>query len=81
MADYKSIGFKAGLEIHQQLDGKKLFCDCPTLNSDKEADMRAERRLRAVAGEMGGVDKAALHEAGKSKRFLYEGSSEDFFFI
>ena len=77
MADYKSIGFKAGLEIHQQLDGKKLFCDCPTLNSDKEADMRAERRLRAVAGEMGGVDKAALHEAGKSKRFLYEGSSED----
>ena len=26
--DYHAIGFKAGLEIHQQLDPRKLFCQC-----------------------------------------------------
>ena len=25
-----SMGLKSGIEIHQQLEGKKLFCDCPT---------------------------------------------------
>jgi Glu-tRNA(Gln) amidotransferase subunit E-like FAD-binding protein len=24
--DYKKVGFMCGLEIHQQLDTKKLFC-------------------------------------------------------
>ncbi|MBI2575716.1 hypothetical protein HYV84_00750, partial [Candidatus Woesearchaeota archaeon] len=51
--DYLNLGFRCGLEIHQQLEGKKLFCSCPTLNSDKEANIRFERRLRAVAGETG----------------------------
>jgi glutamyl-tRNA(Gln) amidotransferase subunit E len=31
MIDYKKIGFKAGLEIHQQLETKKLFCNCPSI--------------------------------------------------
>ncbi|MBW2981054.1 Glu-tRNA(Gln) amidotransferase subunit GatE [Candidatus Woesearchaeota archaeon] len=75
--DYQKIGFKAGLEIHQQLEGKKLFCDCPTLNSKKEADIKVERRLRAVAGETGEVDVAARHEMAKGKKFIYESNSED----
>jgi len=29
--DYKELGFKAGLEIHQQLDTSKLFCNCPSI--------------------------------------------------
>ena len=29
--DYKELGLKSGLEIHQQLDTKKLFCDCPSI--------------------------------------------------
>jgi len=34
--NYKKIGFKAGLEIHQQLEGGKLFCSCPgVLRQDK----------------------------------------------
>jgi len=34
--DYKKIGLKAGLEIHQQLEGGKLFCACPGyLRNDK----------------------------------------------
>jgi Glu-tRNA(Gln) amidotransferase subunit E-like FAD-binding protein len=75
--DYKSLGFKCGLEIHQQLDGKKLFCDCNALNVDTETDMKAQRRLRAVAGELGSVDDAASHEMKKAKKFFYESSSED----
>ena len=75
--DYQKIGFKAGLEIHQQLEGKKLFCDCPTLNSRKEPDIRIERRLRAVAGETGEIDVAAMHEMAKGKKFIYESHSGD----
>ena len=76
--DYQKIGFKAGLEIHQQIEGKKLFCDCPTLNLNKEKpDIRIERRLRAVAGETGEIDAAALHEMQKAKKFIYESCSQD----
>jgi Glu-tRNA(Gln) amidotransferase subunit E-like FAD-binding protein len=71
------LGFKCGIEIHQQLEGKKLFCSCPTLNSSKEPDIRLERRLRAVAGETGDVDVAAKHEMAKSKRFIYLADSAD----
>ena len=75
--DYEKLGFKCGLECHQQLEGKKLFCSCPTLNSDKEPDIKMERKLRAVAGETGDVDIAAEFEMSKKKGFLYESSSED----
>ncbi len=75
--NYQELGFKCGLEIHQQLEGKKLFCNCPTLNSDKESDIKIERRLRAVAGETGIVDIAAQFEMSKKRKFFYESSSED----
>jgi len=76
--DYKKLGFKCGIECHQQLEGKKLFCSCPTLNlRDTEPDIRFERRLRAVAGETGEVDQAAKHEMEKSKKYIYEGDSRD----
>jgi len=75
--NYQKLGFKCGLEIHQQLEGKKLFCSCPTLNSDQEPDVKFERRLRAVAGETGEVDIAAKHEMEKGKKFIYEADSND----
>ncbi|MCH8329334.1 MAG: Glu-tRNA(Gln) amidotransferase subunit GatE [Nanoarchaeota archaeon] len=75
--DYQKLGFKCGLEIHQQLEGKKLFCDCSTLNSDKESDVKFERRLRAVAGETGAIDIAAKHEMEKGRKFIYEADSGD----
>src|SRR3989338_3056251 len=75
--DYKKLGFRCGLEVHQQLEGRKLFCACPTLNSAEESDCRAVRKLRAVVGEMGDIDVAAAHEMGKGKTFRYESHSSD----
>jgi len=74
---YKKLGFKSGLEIHQQLEGKKLFCSCPAINSEKEPDIKVIRKLRAVAGETGEVDIAAKHEMEKDKYFIYISNSED----
>ncbi|HDM43592.1 MAG TPA: Glu-tRNA(Gln) amidotransferase subunit GatE, partial [Candidatus Woesearchaeota archaeon] len=75
--DYAEIGFKCGLEIHQQLEGKKLFCQCSTANVQLKPDIFAERKLRAVVGETGIVDKAAAFEAAKGKLFLYKAHSSD----
>lgn len=71
--DYKSLGLKCGLEIHQQLDTGKLFCSCPSQLTEEKPDFIVRRELRAVAGEDGEVDIAAKQEQEKGKYFLYEG--------
>ena len=71
--DVKDLGLKAGLEIHQQLEGRKLFCNCPTEIRDDEPDFTVRRYLRAAAGESGTVDAAALAEMRKKKHYLYQG--------
>src|SRR4030042_515147 len=71
--DYDKLGFKSGLEMHQQLDTKKLFCNCPSILRQDEPDFSIRRKLHAVAGESGEVDIAAKHEAEKEKNFIYEG--------
>ena len=75
--EYGKLGFRCGIECHQQLEGKKLFCNCQTINSDAEPDVRFERRLRAVAGETGEIDIAAKHEMEKGRKFVYEADSKD----
>ncbi len=71
--DYEKLGMKAGLEIHQQLDTNKLFCNCPSQIRDDIPDFTVKRRLRAIAGETGEIDIAAKHEFEKGKEFIYEG--------
>lgn len=71
--DYKKIGLKCGLEIHQQLDTSKLFCNCPSLLRRDEPDFKISRKLHAVAGESGEVDVAASYQASLGKEFVYEG--------
>ncbi|MFH1126902.1 MAG: Glu-tRNA(Gln) amidotransferase subunit GatE [archaeon] len=69
--DYKKLGFRCGIEIHRQLASKKkLFCRCANEKSDS-FPFKITRNLRAVAGELGKVDRAALHEMMKGKTFVY----------
>ncbi|MBN2250877.1 MAG: Glu-tRNA(Gln) amidotransferase subunit GatE [Candidatus Altiarchaeota archaeon] len=75
--DYTKLGLKCGIEIHQQLDTNKLFCNCPSEIRDDEPDVVVRRRLRAVAGEIGGVDPAALHEFLRGREFVYEAYSQN----
>ncbi|MCH8821827.1 hypothetical protein IID23_04900 [Patescibacteria group bacterium] len=71
--DYEKIGLKCGLEIHQQLDTKKLFCNCISLLRQDEPDFEVKRNLHVVAGESGEVDTAASYEVSLNKDFIYQG--------
>lgn len=76
--DYEKLGFKAGIEIHAQLEGKKLFCDCPTCIRDPNLeednpDYVVQRKLKAVVGEIGEIDAAAAKEQDKNKVYEYQG--------
>jgi len=64
---------KAGLEIHQQLDTHKLFCNCPSILRKDEPEFEVKRRLHAVAGESGEVDVAVRYAAEQKKEFIYQG--------
>ncbi len=71
--NYQKIGFKAGLELHQQLSGTKLFCRCPVItNKTEKPDVIIKRKIRAIAGVEGKKDIAALYEEQKDKIFVYE---------
>ncbi|RLI86598.1 MAG: Glu-tRNA(Gln) amidotransferase GatDE subunit E, partial [Archaeoglobales archaeon] len=72
--DYKSIGLKVGIEIHQQLNTKhKLFCKCPTMLRDVEdSNFEFFRYLRLKRSEIGEEDRAAKEEVLRSKRFVYK---------
>jgi glutamyl-tRNA(Gln) amidotransferase subunit E len=72
--DYKELGLKCGLEIHQQLDSKtKLFCRCPNeLQGTRDPDFTLNREMRPVLGEMGSFDEAMLTEYEKDISIIYE---------
>jgi glutamyl-tRNA(Gln) amidotransferase subunit E len=76
--DYKELGLKCGLEIHQQLDTEtKLFCRCPSkLQGNRAPDFTTMRYMRPVLGEMGTFDKAMLTEYKKGKTIIYEGYND-----
>ncbi|MEM2918518.1 MAG: Glu-tRNA(Gln) amidotransferase subunit GatE [Candidatus Altiarchaeota archaeon] len=73
--DYEKLNFKCGIEIHQQLDTHKLFCKCPSDIRDDEPDVIVMRKMRAVAGELGDIDPAALYEFLRNKEIIYEAYS------
>ena len=74
--DYHEIDLKAGIEIHQQLDTRKLFCNCPSILRQDEPDIIVKRKLYAPAGEIGKVDIAAAYEESKKKTYVYEAYSD-----
>ncbi len=66
----------AGLEVHQQLNTAKLFCNCPSTIRDDQPDISVKRVLRASAGESGETDIAAKHEQHKAKQYHYQGYTD-----
>ena len=71
--NYEEFGLRCGLEIHQQLDTKKLFCNCPSLLRQDKPDFEIKRKLHAVAGESGEIDAATSFESSLDKNFVYQG--------
>ena len=72
--DYQRIGFKSGLEVHQQLDTQeKLFCHCPCgkYNNNEKYDAEIIRHMRPAMSELGGYDGTALMEFKTRKNIIY----------
>ena len=71
--NYEELGFKCGIEIHQQLDtDRKLFCHCPVDLVDESANGTFSRYLNAVAGEQGETDEAAEQASAKNTKYIYK---------
>jgi glutamyl-tRNA(Gln) amidotransferase subunit E len=78
-ADYTRLGFKCGLEVHQQLKTvKKLFCHCPAGRYHDHADFDAEivRHMRPTLSELGEYDGTALMEFKTRKIVVYRIKNE-----
>ena len=70
--DYNEVGFKAGLEVHQQLlTATKLFCRCPAGLYTKEHDGTVLRHMRPTLSELGEYDGTALMEFKTKKNIVY----------
>lgn len=72
--DYARIGFRCGLEIHQQLKTeKKMFCRCPAGIYQTKDDYDAEivRHMRPTLSELGEYDGTALMEFKTRKNIIY----------
>jgi glutamyl-tRNA(Gln) amidotransferase subunit E len=70
--DWNAIGFRCGLEIHQQLlTSQKLFCRCPAGQYSDHYDAEVLRHMRPTLSEMGEYDGTALMEFKTRKEILY----------
>ena len=66
--DYEMM---CGIEIHQQLDTKKLFCSCDSHLCD-DGQGAYYRRLRPTTSETGEIDRAALAQFQRHLGYRYQ---------
>ncbi len=75
--DFEELGFKCGLEIHQQLQtDRKLFCRCPPVYRNDPPHYTIIRHMRPTLSEMGTYDGTALMEYKTRKNVTYEFYSD-----
>lgn len=73
-ATWRELGFRCGLEVHQQLNtSRKLFCRCPAGRYHDFDDFDAEivRHMRPTLSELGEYDGTALMEFKTRKKIVY----------
>ncbi len=70
--DPSTVGFRCGLEVHQQLlTDEKLFCHCPVLPYSDKYDTVIMRHMRPTLSELGEYDGTALMEFKTKKKIFY----------
>ncbi len=75
--DYATVGFKSGLEIHQQLlTESKLFCRCPAGQYSDHYHAEILRHMRPTLSELGEYDGTALMEFKTKKDIVYRINRE-----
>lgn len=65
-----------GIEIHQRISGRKLFCSCKPSEIEAGSGATLSRRLHAVRSELGELDSAVRVEAMRERAFQYRASHE-----
>lgn len=73
-SDYKALGFRAGVEIHQQLEtNRKLFCRCPVPKVPYDNTFHSEviRTMRPTPSEGDEIDPSILMEYKSRKEIHY----------
>ena len=76
---YEEMGFRCGLEVHQQLKTeKKLFCRCPAgqYQDGSAYDAQLVRHMRPTLSELGEYDGTALMEFKTKKNIIYRIKGE-----
>ncbi len=76
---YRELGFRCGLEVHQQLrTKKKLFCRCPAgvYQDGEDYDAQLVRHMRPTLSELGEYDGTALMEYKTRKNIVYRIKGE-----
>ena len=70
---FRELGFKCGLEIHQQLaTEKKLFCRCKAVMHKDKPSATILRHMRPTLSELGEYDGTALMEFKTKKDVIYQ---------
>ena len=76
-SSFQKLGFRCGLEVHQQLlTSKKLFCRCPARLYNTHYDAEVLRHMRPTLSEMGEYDGTALMEFKTRKDVIYRLNSD-----